>query len=139
MAKTFHLDIRTPEGVAWQGETEIVTLPGKQGTFQVLINHAPLLTELEVGEIRLTDLHGKEQIFASSGGFAEVRLNEVTVLSETIEPATEIDTERARSAKERAEERIREVRTNPGSNINRARAEAALARAENRLKVVGRM
>ncbi len=139
MAKTFQLDIRTPEGVAWQGSAEIVTLPGTQGTFQVLINHAPLLTELEVGEIRLTDESGKEQVFASSGGFAEVRLNEVTVLSETIEPAAEINTERARGAKARAEERIREARTNPGSNISRTRAEAALARAENRLKVVARL
>ena len=139
MAKTFQLDIRTPEGVAWQGETEIVTLPGKQGAFQVLINHAPLLTELEVGEIRLTDDAGKEQIFASSGGFAEVRLNEVTVLSETIEPAEEINSDRAKSAKERAEERIKESRTNLSSDINRTRAEAALARAENRLKVVARL
>ncbi|MCB0713949.1 MAG: ATP synthase F1 subunit epsilon [Ignavibacteriae bacterium] len=139
MAKTFQLDIRTPEGVAWQGDVEIVTLPGRQGTFQVLINHAPLLTELEVGELRLTDEHGKEQVFASSGGFAEVRLNEVTVLSETIEPAQEINRDRAMSAKARAEERIKEVRINPGSDINRTRAEAALARAENRLKVVARL
>ena len=80
---------------------EIVILRSMQGTVQVLIHHAPLPTQLEGGEIRLTNLHGKEQIFASSGGCAEVRLNEVTVLSETIELATEIDTERARSAKGR--------------------------------------
>ncbi|MCE2504496.1 MAG: ATP synthase F1 subunit epsilon [Chlorobi bacterium] len=139
MAKTFQLDIRTPEGVAWQGETEIVTLPGKQGTFQVLINHAPLLTELEIGEIRLKDDQGNEQIFASSGGFAEVRLNEVAVLTETIERAEDIDTARAKSARERAEERIKKSRTNPDLPINRTRAEAALARAENRLKVMARL
>ena len=139
MAQTFKLDIRTPEGMAWEGEAEIVTLPGRQGRFQVLVNHAPLLTELEVGEISLVDESGKEQIFASSGGFAEVRLNSVTVLSETIEEATDIDRDRAKSARTRAEERIKEARTTPGSSINRTRAEASLARAENRLKVVSRL
>lgn len=139
MAKTFKLDIRTPEGVAWQGDAEVVTLPGTQGTFQVLVNHAPLLTELEVGEIRIQNESGKEERFASSGGFAEVRLNEVTVLSETIEPAAEIDPDRAQSARDRAIERIKEARTSPGTDINRTRAEAALARAENRLKVIARL
>ncbi len=139
MAQTFNLDIRTPEGMAWQGEAQIVTLPGRQGMFQVLINHAPLLTELEVGEIRLTDENGKDLIFSSSGGFAEVRLNAVTVLTETIEEATSIDRDRAESAKTRAAERIRDSRQTPGSDINRTRAEAALARAENRLKVISRL
>lgn len=138
MAKTFHLDIRTPQGIAWQGEAEVVTLPGRQGTFQVLINHAPLLTELEVGEIRITNEAGKEERFSSSGGFAEVRLNKVTVLSETIEPAGSIDVERARQAKHRAEERIVESRNNRHSPVSRSRADAALARAENRLKVASR-
>ncbi len=139
MAETFKLDIRTPEGMAWEGEASIVTLPGRQGRFQVLINHAPLLTELEIGEITLTDAAGKEKIFASSGGFAEVRLNSVTVLSETIEEGTDIDRERALSAQTRAENRVKEARTVSGSGINRTRAEAALARAENRLKVISRL
>ncbi len=139
MAQTFQLDIRTPEGMAWHGNASIVTLPGRQGRFQVLINHAPLLTELETGEIRITDESGKEITFASSGGFAEVRLNSVTVLSETIEEAHDIDTERAREARGRAEERLRTARTTPGSQINRTRAEAALARAENRLKIASRL
>lgn len=139
MADNFKLDIRTPEGMAWEGEAVIVTLPGRQGRFQVLVNHAPLLTELEVGEISLTDAAGKEKIFASSGGFAEVRLNSVTVLSETIEESVDIDRDRARSARSRAETRVKEARTTSGSDINRARAEAALARAENRLKVLSRL
>lgn len=139
MAQTFELDIRTPEGLAWQGNARIVTLPGRQGKFQVLVNHAPLLTELEVGEILILDENGKEIRFASSGGFAEVRLNSVTVLSETIEEGAAIDTERARGARKRAEERVRTARTTPGSGINRTRAESALARAENRLKVASRM
>lgn len=139
MSKTFQLDIRTPEGMAWQGEAEIVTLPGRLGAFQVLINHAPLLTELEVGEIRIRKEGGKEEVFASSGGFAEVRMNTVTVLSETIEPAGSIDVSRAEQSRERALERIREARTNPSAHIDRVRAEAALARAENRLKIVARL
>lgn len=139
MAQTFQLDIRTPEGMAWQGNASIVTLPGRMGRFQVLVNHAPLLTELEVGEIRITDESGKEISFASSGGFAEVRLNSVTVLSETIEEAHEIDVDRARESRRRAEERARTARTTPGSKISRSRAEAALARAENRLKIASRL
>lgn len=139
MSKTFHLDIRTPEGMAWQGEAELVTLPGSRGAFQVLINHAPLLTELEVGEIRIKKEDGKEEVFASSGGFAEVRKNVVTVLSETIEPVANIDTARAERSKERALERIRDSRTNSAAHIDRVRAEAALARAENRLKIVARL
>ena len=139
MSKTFQLDIRTPEGIAWQGDAQIVTLPGKLGAFQVLINHAPLLTELEVGEVRIVGDDGKELVFASSGGFAEVRMNLVTVLSETIEVAGEINSGRANEAKERAVERIKESRTNPGGGVDRLRAEAALSRAENRLKIIARL
>ena len=139
MSKTFQLDIRTPEGIAWNGTAQIVTLPGTQGAFQVLVNHAPLLTELEVGEVRIVEEDGKEKLFASSGGFAEVRMNMVTVLSETIEPASDIDKDRAAQAKVRAADRIKESRTNPGAGIDRLRAEAALARAENRLKIASRL
>ncbi len=139
MAQTFTLDIRTPSGMAWQGDAAIVTLPGSQGRFQVLVNHAPLVTELEVGEIRIKDSAGKEHRFASSGGFAEVRLNDVTVLSETIEPIEQIDVDRAEKALARAIERIKTRRTNPSSDIDASRAEAALARAENRLKLVARL
>ena len=139
MSKTFQLDIRTPEGIAWQGVVQIVTLPGKLGAFQVLVNHAPLLTELEVGEVRIVGEDGKEQVYASSGGFAEVRMNAVTVLSETIESAANIDAERAQQAKGRAIDRIKESRTNPGLGIDRLRAEASLARAENRLKIAARL
>ncbi len=138
MSKTFQLDIRTPEGIAWQGVSQIVTLPGKKGAFQVLVNHAPLLTELEPGEVRIVGEDGKEQVFASSGGFAEVRMNTVTVLSETVEPANQINTVRAKEAKERALQRIKEARTSAGANVDRLRAEAALARAENRLKIAER-
>lgn len=139
MAETFKLDIRTPEGMAWQGGASIVTLPGKQGRFQVLVNHAPLVTELEVGEIRIKGEAGEEKRFASSGGFAEVRLNEVTVLTETIEPVEEIDRDRAEQAMKRALERIKTKRTDPSADIDASRAEAALARAENRLKLVARL
>ena len=139
MSKTFQLDIRTPEGIAWQGVAQIVTLPGRKGAFQVLINHAPLLTELEPGEVRIVGEDGKEQVFASSGGFAEVRMNLVTVLSETVEAAEKIDTSRAREAKNRALERIKASRLGSGEGVDRLRAEAALARAENRLKIAARL
>lgn len=135
--KTFHIEIVTPRRTVFQGEATLIALPGVVGPFQVLVNHAPLLTALEVGDIRIVSPEGKEQHFATSGGFVEVRNNVVTVIAETVEPATEIDIERARRARDRAEQRIVQARTIPGSGIDRARAQAALARSVNRLKISG--
>jgi len=135
--KIFQIEIVTPRRTVFQGEATLIALPGVVGPFQVLVNHAPLLTALEVGDIRIVSPEGKEQHFATSGGFVEVRSNVVTVIAETVEPSREIDTDRARRARERAEQRIVQARTTPGSGIDIARAQAALARSINRLKTSG--
>ena len=139
MAKTFHVEIVTPQRMVFQGEVEAVTLPGVVAPFQVLFNHAPIVTELEAGDIKIIDGAGRDHHFATSGGFAEMRNNRLTVIAETVEAAEDIDIDRARRARTRAEERVHEARAARNAEIDRARAEAALARAMNRISVAGRM
>ena len=115
----------------------MVTLPGISGPFQVLFNHAPILTQLDAGDIRILTGPHHDQHFATSGGFVEMNHNRLTVIAETVESAENIDLARAERAKERAEERIREARLNHDGSVDRDRAEAALARAINRIKVAG--
>jgi F-type H+-transporting ATPase subunit epsilon len=134
---TFHVEIVTPRGMAYQGEVISVTLPGVVAPFQVLHNHAPILSELEVGDIKVEEGPNREFHFATSGGFAEMNHNRLTVIAETVETASDIDVPRAERARQRAEARVREVRIAHDSEIDAVRADAALARAVNRLKVAG--
>lgn len=128
------VEITTPHK-QWRFEEAIsCAAPGVLGRFQVLVNHAPLISELNIGELKVA-LPGEVKYFSTSGGFLEVRNNKVILLLEACEAAEEIDVERAKAAMERARKRLRERR--PGTDI--ARAEAALARAINRLKVAKKM
>lgn len=129
--KPFTLEIVSPERVIFSGQATAVSLPGSMGGFQVLFNHAPLLSSLVVGQMKIQDAGGKEVVYATSGGFAEVRDNVVTVIVESAERADQIDVARAEQAKERASRRLRERQ----ADVDIVRAEAALARATNRLKV----
>jgi F-type H+-transporting ATPase subunit epsilon len=138
MAKTFHVEIVSPQRMVYEGEAESVTLPGAVAPFQVLYNHAPILTELEVGDIKIVDGAGRETHIATSGGFAEVKVNRMSVVAEAAEVAPEIDVKRAEAARARALERVHEARQNPRGDVDIVRAEAALARATNRLAVADR-
>jgi len=104
------------------------------GGFQVLRNHAPLLSNIAVGEVKLTDAGGIEFRFATSGGFVEVHENKLVMLAETAERSDEIDVTRAEAARERAQRRLAEKKAE--TDIERARL--ALHRALNRLKVAVR-
>lgn len=132
--KQFKLEIVTPKKIVYSGDVLSFTAPGVVGSFQVLYNHAPLLSAIGVGEIKLRDAQGQEMRYATSGGFVDVVNNSVSMLAETAERADEIDTERAQAAKERAMKRIAERRAD--TNMDRARV--ALLRAVNRLKIAGR-
>lgn len=138
MSKSFHVEIVSPHRKVYEGEAESVTLPGVVAPFQVLYNHAPILSELEVGDIRIVDAAGHEIHIATSGGFAEVKDNKVSVLAEAAEVASEIDVARAELARKRAAERVTEARLNPRGDIDMTRAQIALARAMNRLMVADR-
>ncbi len=133
--KSFQLEIITPGQVVYKDEATSLTAPGSQGGFQILFNHAPFLSALEIGEIKVKDKAGKDLRYATSGGFVEVNDNHVVVLADTAEKVEEIDVERARSAKARAEERLHLKQ----EFIDQERARAALMRAMNRLRLSQRI
>jgi F-type H+-transporting ATPase subunit epsilon len=131
--KTFHLEIVTPKRIVFKSEVISFSAPGSEGGFQVLHSHAPLLSTLNIGEVKITDIAGTDLKFAVSGGFVEVRENKVLLLAETAERSDEIDTDRAKAARDRAQQRIAEKK----ANIDIERAKLALYRALNRLKTAG--
>ena len=126
-----NLEIVTPSKSAFKGEVKSITFPGTKGRFQVLKNHAPIISTLDIGMIKVDLPDGKENYYSTAGGTIEVLDNKVLVLADSIELVSEIDEERALAAKQRAEERLAEK----NAEINIARAEAALARANNRLQL----
>lgn len=137
--KTFHVEIVTPRGQAYSGDATMVALPGAVGPFQVLVDHAPILSQLGVGLIRILDDANKEKKFATSGGFMEMSRNKMSVIAESIEPAEEIDAVRAEASLNRAQERLTLGRQDRTANVDMARAQASLTRAMNRLRIAGRM
>jgi F-type H+-transporting ATPase subunit epsilon len=132
--KPFDLDIITPERVVYRDKVVSFSAPGVEGSFQVLFNHAPLLSIIGVGKTKLMTGGGQEVLYATGGGFVEVKDNKVVVLVESAERADEIDVPRAEAARNRAEGRLKSKDT----NVDIARAQVALLRAMNRLRVVGK-
>lgn len=130
MADTFQLEIVTPEKKVVETAAEEVQIPGKNGYLGVLPGHAPLITELSVGEITFRE-NSTEQRLAVAWGFAEVLPDKVTILAETAERPAEINVDRARKAKERAEQRL----TSGDTSVDVDRALDSLHRAETRLDV----
>jgi F-type H+-transporting ATPase subunit epsilon len=130
MAEVFQLEIVTPEKKVVETTAEEVQIPGKNGYLGILPGHAPLITELSVGEITFRE-NSTEQRLAVAWGFAEILPNKVTILAETAERPAEIDVERARQAKERAEQRL----TSGDTAVDVDRALDALQRAQVRLDV----
>jgi F-type H+-transporting ATPase subunit epsilon len=128
--KVFALEIVTPSKLAFNAEVVSVTVPGTLGEFQVLYNHAPIVSNLEVGKIKIQTKDGETLHFAISGGVIEVLANKAVLLATSLERSDEIDKERAEQAIERARQRLEKR-----EQIDVARAEAALTRGLNRLKV----
>lgn len=129
MAKTIHLEIVTPDRKLLSEDVDFVGAPGYNGEFGILPDHAPFLSALGVGSLHYNQGRKTYWIFIS-GGFAEVSANKMSVLAEVAERAEEIDIERARKARERAEKRLVEQR----AQIDFVRAQAALQRALTRMK-----
>jgi len=126
------LEIITPGKIAFKGEVQSVTVPGTEGSFQVLKNHAPLMSTFEIGEIKLVLPDDGRKFYATGGGTVEVLNNQVLLLADSLEEVAEIDVERARGAKERAENRL--LHKTDTTDVDRA--EKALMRAVNRLRLV---
>ena len=125
-------DIITQERTVYSQQADYVSLPGTEGIMGILPNHAPLLTTLAFGEVMIRK-DGDEQYFAIGGGFAEVQPDHVIVLADSAEHADEIDVERAQTARERAEEAMKEGVS--ADSAAYAQIEAALRRAQIRVDV----
>lgn len=132
MAGNIRLEIVTPEKSVVSEEVQIVMAPGTLGEFGVLIGHTPFLSTLKTGAVRYTDADGKEKAVFVSSGFAEALPDRVTVLAESAERRRDIDLERAKSALERAQQRMAIEKKEA---IDFIRAKAALERAMHRLRL----
>jgi F-type H+-transporting ATPase subunit epsilon len=132
MEGALYLEIITPSKIVFKGNIESVTIPGVEGSFQVLKNHAPLISIFEIGLVKIKVDANTAKYFATGGGTVEVLNNNVLVLADSLEAVEEIDVERAKRAKERAQEKL----THPTEDTDIERARVALARAVNRLVLV---
>ncbi len=128
------LEIVTPERLAYEGDVDAVVCPGIEGELGILPHHAPLLTTLGLGELRIRT-GGQEEYFAIAGGFLQVRPDRVVVMAETADLASEIDLEAAERARKDAEQAMAESYTEPA---DMARARAAMERALLRIRVAER-
>lgn len=133
MVEGFQLEIVTPEKQLVSDTAEEVQIPGKGGYLGILPGHAPLITELAVGEITYRT-GGQPHYLSVAWGFAEVLPNKVTILAEAAERPDEIDVRRAQEAKQRAEQRLK----SQDPNTDYERALGALKRADVRLDVAGK-
>jgi F-type H+-transporting ATPase subunit epsilon len=129
-----HLEIVTPERLAFEGDVDEVIVPGSEGALGILPHHAPLISLLGQGVLCLR-CNGEEEEFAIFGGFLQVRPDRVVVLAETADMASEIDVARAERARREAEHVIEGGPLEPADLVA---ARAALERALIRLKVAGR-
>ncbi|HEV8046950.1 MAG TPA: F0F1 ATP synthase subunit epsilon [Terriglobales bacterium] len=133
MADTFQLEIVTPEKMVVRDVAEEMQIPGKDGYLGILPGHAPLITELAVGEITYRKENFTEHL-AVAWGFAEVLPDKVTILAETAERAEEIDARRAQEAKQQAESAI--AKSNTEEDFERTTGD--LKRADTRLEVAAK-
>jgi len=128
------LEIITPEKQIFKDTIESVTIPGTLGGFQILKDHAPLISSFEIGILKVKN--GSVDIYyTTAGGTVEVKDNKVLVLADSIEKVEDINKDRAEEARKRAEERLRKKHE---EDIDEIRAEAALKRALNRLNAVNK-
>ena len=127
------LEIVTAERVVYSEDVNVLVAPGSDGELGILPGHAPLLTTLAPGEIKVTK-DGDESFMAVSGGFLEVLGNKVTILANTAEHADEIDEDRAEAALQRAQERVATAE----SDMDLERALASMRRSAARLGVARR-
>ncbi|MBO8156638.1 MAG: F0F1 ATP synthase subunit epsilon [Bacillaceae bacterium] len=128
--KTLTVSVVTPDGPVLEDQYEMVSCKAESGELGILPGHIPLVAPLTISAVRLKKDNKTEKI-AVSGGFLEVRPDKVTVLAQAAEKPSDIDVDRARRAKERAERRLQAKQ----DDIDFKRAELALKRALNRLDV----
>jgi F-type H+-transporting ATPase subunit epsilon len=128
---SFLLDLVTPERLLFSEQVQAVRAPGVEGSFGVLSGHAPMLTELQIGLIKVTLPDHSEAFIATAGGFMQVTRQRVIILADSAELSEEIDVERARRAADRARRHL-EVKE---GDVHAEEARLALERARNRIRV----
>jgi F-type H+-transporting ATPase subunit epsilon len=131
---TIRCEIVSQDRLVFEGDVDIVVAPGADGEMGILPNHAPLLTTLQHGVLRVRR-QNREEVFAISGGFMEVQPDLVTVLADAAEHSDEIDVARAEEARHRAEEALKNAPKDSQAYIE---AEMALRRSGLRLGVARR-
>src|SRR6187401_2886097 len=134
-ANTIHVDIVSAEGEIFSGAASMVFAPGSQGELGIAPRHAPLLTMLKAGEVRVQTPDGQEQHFFVGGGALEIQPNKVTVLADTALRAKDLDEASALQAKQRAEEALKDR----GDKISLAEAQAELARSMAQIKMLDKL
>ncbi len=132
---TIHVDIVSAEGEIFSGEASMVFVPAVMGEIGIAPRHAPLLTTLKPGEVRVQTPAGDEQFFYVSGGAIEIQPHLITVLADTALRAKDLDEAAALQAKQRAEEALK----NRGSQVEVAEAQAELARAAAQIRAIEKL
>ncbi|MGE5354398.1 MAG: ATP synthase F1 subunit epsilon [Acidobacteriota bacterium] len=132
--KELFLEVVTPSKVAYAGNIKSVTIPGTLGSFQVLFNHAPLISSFEIGLIKIVDENNATRYFATGGGTVEVKDNKILALAESFEEAVEIDVARAKRAIETAKERLKDR----SQQFEVDQTQAELSRALNRINIASK-
>ncbi len=129
--KTLKVNIVTPDGPVVDTNAELVSAKAQSGELGIMAGHVPMVAPLQIGAVRLVKSGNQSEVVAISGGFLEVRPDQVTILAQAAEKAENIDISRAKEAQTRAQ-RLLESKQD---NVDFKRAELALRRAVNRINV----
>lgn len=130
-----HVDIVSAEGEIFSGDAKMVFAPAIMGEVGIAPRHAPLLTQLKPGAVRVRNEQGEDEAIFVNGGILEVQPHHVTVMADSAERAADIDEARAQDAKRQAEEAL----ANASADIDLARAQAELAEAAARLHLIQKL
>jgi F-type H+-transporting ATPase subunit epsilon len=135
MSMTVHCDIVSAEQSLFSGLVELVVATGSQGELGITFGHAPLLTDLKPGPVRIVKQNGEEEIYYLSGGFLEVQPNLISILSDTALRADDLDEAAALEAKKQAEHDL----SNQGGEFDYSRAASQLAVASAQLRTIDQL
>lgn len=133
--KTLYLEIVTPSKIIFSGNVISVTVPGELGSFQILYNHAPIISNLTIGEIKIKTISGEIFHFAANGGFVMVFKNRVTIVSDSLINAKEIDLKKNQEELTKLKEEIKEKR----KSGNVETLETKIAQIENQIRIASKL
>lgn len=133
--KLMNLEIVTPQKVVFSGKVQSVSVPGSVSPFQVLYNHAPIVSNLDPGIVKVVDESDKTLFYATNSGFAEVRKNQISVLVENADEAGTLDIELIKSEIKNAKDSLDSAH----SSEEKERLKKLRFLAENKLKAVEKM